>query len=190
MFFFLFGMGVFISTSAQEAKRQSRFLVCSQYAGSIGFVSIGAGFTNKRQSLQYEGMYGHVPQKYGGPTDKLSFKFSWYPFSVQLTQRVAWKIVNPGIFATKNFGKRFPLIPSGSKYPSGYYWWSPGIRFHLSLSSAVTIGLSKKNSKKLLLYFETNTNERYLTTYFSGSNTKEMSFLELWQLGCGAKLLF
>lgn len=175
---------------AQDRQRSSRFIATVQYAGSIGFISVGGGVTSKNRKLHYEFLYGHVPKQYGGPTDKISLKGSWYPATVSLSKGIKWKPVNPGIFAAFNFGDRFSIVPSRSKYSKGYYWWSPGLRVHVSFNSALTFRLSRRADRQLMLFFETNTNDRYLTIFFSDENRKEMSFSEIWMLGCGGKVLF
>lgn len=180
---------IFRNAKAQENKRLYRFLVTTQYAGSIGFLSHGIGVTNNKQKLHYELLYGRVPHRFGGPTEKITVKFSYYPFSVPFSAKVTWKVINPGVFVSKNFGDRFPLVPDRDKYPQGYYWWAPGLRFHLAFNTAATFRISKKADRKLMLYLETNTNERYITTFFSDKNYKTIPFWELWLLGWGVKVM-
>lgn len=185
----LFALFILTPSQAQENKRLYRFLITTQYAGSIGFLSHGVGITNNKQTLHYELLYGRVPRRFGGPTEKIMTKVSYYPITVPVNSKIVWKVINPGLFIAKNFGDRFPLVPDRDRYPKGYYWWAPGLRFHLALNTAATIRISKKEDRKLMFYFETNTNERYITTFFSDKNYKTIPFWELWQLGWGVKIM-
>jgi hypothetical protein len=189
---------VYLPVHGQVAKdtttavsKRTRYMTGIQYAGSIGFGSVGVGLINKKQTLTHELFYGHTPEVYGGSTNKITYKLTLYPLTVPVSKQVEWKVINPGLFLARNVGEGFSLLPSFQKYPRGYYWWSPALRVHLSLSTACTYMIHPPSGKKLMLYFETNTNERYITTFFSANNYRGgLSFWEIWQLGTGIKFIF
>ena len=156
----------------------------SQFAGSIGFVSLGTGVSNRKQTLHHELLYGFVSEAYGGPLNKVTYKISYYPWSVRVSPRVKWKPFNVTGFAAYHLGKKFTLLHSFKKYDEGYYPWSPALRFHLGASTAVEW---KRNSgHDLLFYLETNTNDLYISTLYD--NVGYMNFTDIWFLGMGVKL--
>ncbi|MCU0422694.1 MAG: hypothetical protein MUC81_07760 [Bacteroidia bacterium] len=180
---FLFNLLIFISLSAGA---QRTFYGVGQYAGSIGYFSIGVGVTSKKQKAHHELLFGHTPKEFGGPLDKLTYKYSWYPFSIKLSKHSDFYPINPTLFAALNFGDRFGLQQSYKKYDHDYYWWSPGLRFHGGINMAFsTTSLFKKT--KTIFYLEANTNDRYITTYYD--NTGNMGLGDLFYLGLGIKVM-
>jgi hypothetical protein len=165
---------------------QQRPFVTMQYAGSIGYISLGGGITSKSQKVQHELLYGFVPKAYGGPLDKITYKFTYLPANWHLSQRVAWRPLNVSGFAAYNVGRNFSLQPSFKKYHEDYYWWSPALRFHLGFSTALEL-THKKSPNKGLLYIEANTNDRYITTWWD--NTSKLKLHDIFFLGMGMKVI-
>jgi hypothetical protein len=112
-----------------DSARYQMFLpdyVKLQFAGGIGFLSLGVGYTFFKQKLEVSYFYGYVPEFVS--TDDL------HSVSLQLTARLFRFKVNPNIelmplnigwFIHHTFGSEY-WIKLPEHYPEEYYWWSPG----------------------------------------------------------------
>lgn len=181
---YIFSMLFLLLSTGAFAQRKA--MVVMQYAGSIGYVSIGGSMTSASQKLQHDLLYGFVPKAYGGPLDKITYKFTYLPVKWRINERVAWHPVNISAFAAYNIGKGFSLQPSYKKYDDDYYWWSPALRMHLGFNTAVEL-TGKKQSNQALLYLEANTNDRYITTWWD--NTSKLKWNDIFFLGVGMKVV-
>lgn len=164
---------------------QQSMLFTSQFAGSTGFLTFGLGIQNQSQKLQHELMYGFVPDHYGGPIDKLTYRFTWMPFKVNLCTKRTWLPFNPVAFVGYNLGKQYTIFPSYKKYDSEYYWWSTAVRFHVGFNTALRFN-TRSHKGVVMVYLEANTNDRYITTYWDNYTNKSLS--DLFYLGLGTKI--
>lgn len=162
-----------------------------QYAGSIGYLSAGAGyhlFKNKRGSLDFH--YGFVPKAKGGDLHIVSAKFAYRPVEIRLKKLGSIYPVNPGVFLSYHFGKEFDLHWDKSQYEEGYYWWSSALRPHLSISNELKLDAIKllRGSKirSVSIYSEFNTNELYLISYLQ--NMSGLHLTDIFKLGFGLKI--
>lgn len=171
---------------AFNASAQRKTIITMQYAGSIGYMSIGGGITSKTQKVQHELLYGFVPKAYGGPLDKITYKFTYMPVKWQVSKKIAWMPLNPTAFASYNIGKDYSLQPSYKKYDDDYYWWSPALRFHFGVNTAIEL-TNDTFKNKAIIYLEANTNDRYVTTWWD--NTSVLNVSDIFFLGAGVKVL-
>lgn len=155
-----------------------------QFAGSIGFLSAGYSRVTEKDKIEISLLYGQVPRYLGGVTRTLTLKGIYNPFKFQ-QGKLKVEPLQAGVFAAQHFGDYLGLS-WGSKYPPGYYWWTRSLRLHLCLSSQLSVQLNKKRLDRLSLYFEANTNDLYLYSYFS--NMKSLSFYDIVFFGAGCKL--
>lgn len=164
-----------------------------QYAGSIGYLSVGAGyelFGNKRGNLDIN--YGFVPESKGGALHILTAKFAYRPFMINIGNFAKIYPFNPGIFIrytlNNNLGFNFDTV----QYPKGYYYFSEAARPHLSFSNEFQLikgkVLERTGLKALSIYSEFNTNDYYLVNYFQ--NTTALSVTDIFKLGIGIRAKF
>jgi len=164
-----------------------------QYAGSIGYLSVGAGyelFGNKRGNLDIN--YGFVPESKGGALHILTAKFAYRPFVINIGNFAKIYPFNPGIFIrytlNNNLGFNFDTV----QYPKGYYYFSEAARPHLSFSNEFQLikgkVLERTGLKALSIYSEFNTNDYYLVNYFQ--NTTALSVTDIFKLGIGIRAKF
>lgn len=164
-----------------------------QYAGSIGYLSVGAGyelFGNKRGNLDIN--YGFVPESKGGALHILTAKFAYRPFVINIGNFAKIYPFNPGIFIrytlNNNLGFNFDTV----QYPKGYYYFSEAARPHLSFSNKFQLikgkVLERTGLKALSIYSEFNTNDYYLVNYFQ--NTTALSVTDIFKLGIGIRAKF
>jgi len=182
-----------IKATAQDLKSLIPDAAIVQYAGSIGYFSVGAGyeiFKNKRGNIDFH--YGYVPASKGGELHSLTAKFAYKPFEINLKNWGKIYPFNPGVFFSYTFHKDLPFKFNSSQYPSGYYYWSSALRPHISISNEIEFFTDKiwKNSgiKRISIYSEFNSNDYYLINYFQ--NLKAVSLSNIFQLGIGVRLKF
>lgn len=178
---------------AQKLKSLIPDAATVQFAGSIGFISVGAGyelFHNKRGNLDFN--YGYVPASKGGTLHIITTKFAYRPFEIRIKDIAKFYPVNPGLFVSYTINKDLPIKFSRSQYENGYYWWSPAIRPHLSFSSEVEFDTEKdwdkSEIKSISIYAEVNTNDYYAINYIHNPNS--LSIGDIFQVGLGLRVKF
>lgn len=99
---------------------------------------------------------------------------------------------NPGFFLSYTFHEDLAFKFHSSEYPRGYYYWSPALRPHLSISNEVELSMPKIwdniGIHKIGIYSEFNTNDFYIVNYFQ--NASSLSLTDVFQLGIGIRLKF
>lgn len=161
-----------------------------QHAGSIGYVSLGAGYELFRdKSGNLELLYGMVPKSKGGSLHILSAKFAYRPFEIKVNKNIKFYPANPGLFFSYHLGRQFDLAFDQEQYGKSYYGWSTAVRGHFSLSNEVKINTGKK-LKSLSLYTEFNVNDLYLASIFYRNNREWLSPSDIIKLGIGVKVGF
>lgn len=194
LFKYSFGFYLLLILTTPLEIRAQEFLIPQtavvQHAGSIGYFSIGAGyslFRNKNGSLDI--LWGYVPKSKGGSQHILSPKFAYRPLNFKIKNFGTIHALNPGVFVAYYPGNTFY---NEVDYPKGYYWWSSTFRFHLSLSTEVKFklpeNLSVKGIKHFSVYSEFNTNDLYFVSW--AKNQRELPFKRIVRLGFGVKAYF
>jgi hypothetical protein len=185
---------LFAVISGTDLFSQSRFKTvfpghCAsiQFAGSVGFLSAGYHISTKKEKLEIGIVYGHTPLAFGGPLHSVSLKFLYNPFKLNLGNYFSFEPVQTGIFIAQNFGKNLYLTWP-DKYPKQYYWWANSLREHIFLSSTLSLNLQDKMIEKISCYFEANTNDLYLYSYFP--NRTAIKLYDIVFFGIGTKVWF
>lgn len=186
-----------ITFGGKVSAQNLKFLVPDnaiiQFAGSIGYFSVGAGydlFKNKKGMLDFN--YGYVPAAKGGELHIATAKFAYKVYEIQLKDWGKFYPFNPGFFASYTFHPKLSYSFSKSKYPEGYYYWSEALRPNISIGNELEFNMKRiwKDSgiKALSLYSEINTNDYYLINYFQ--NTSALTLADIFQLGIGMRVKF
>lgn len=185
-----------LSTSNSFAQKL-KFLIpdaaIMQHGGSIGYFSLGAGyeiFKNKKGYLNLN--YGYVPVSKGGELHTVTVKLAYKPFELKLKDWAKLYPFNPGFFLSYTFQENLAFKFHSSEYPRGYYYWSPALRPHLSISNEIELSMPRVwdnvGIHKIGIYTEFNTNDFYIVNYFQ--NTSSLSLSDVFQLGIGIRLKF
>jgi hypothetical protein len=184
-------MGNFLAVKAQNSKILMPKEIIFQYGGSIGFLSVGAGyqiFKNRKGTLDFH--YGFVPENKGGTLHVISVKFAYKPFEIALKDWGKIYLANPGMFISYTIGEDLNLTWDQDQYPKRYYWWSPALRPHISLSNELKLNSKKvfnySGIKTLSFYSEFNTNELYLISHFQ--NPGGLPLKDIIKLGFGVRI--
>lgn len=163
--------------------------VKTQFAGGIGFVSIGAGYANKKEKLEADLFYGYVPESLGGVTiHAATAKFAWWPFKAIPMSKVALKPLAAGLLVNYTFGKQyFGFTPR--YYPFSYYDHPTSVHAGVFIGSQLqTKKKAKGPIKQWALYYELLTYDVELVSYLG--NTHTLSPADIVTLGIGVKAKF
>jgi hypothetical protein len=159
-----------------------------QYAGSIGFLSAGAGYSVFRDRAHVDLLFGVVPGTYAGGSaiETITLKFTATPWRIPVGENGIIHPFSLGTFFCYTPGREYSSdLPSW--YPSGYYWWSEAIRVNVFLGGNVSLRYDRfRFMKQADFYYEVGTNEIKLVSYIQ--NTGYLSFGKIIHLGVGLRV--
>lgn len=154
-----------------------------QFAGGMGLISAGAGWNyGKNKQWETDWLFGFVP-KYSTQNNKvtMTIKQNFIPWKVYITDNINLKPFSTGLYANTIFGSHF-WGKQPSKYPNGYYGFSPKIRFNIFIGQAWEYKLNtSKNilAKSITFFYEISSNELYIISAFNNSYLKPKDYLGL-----------
>lgn len=157
-----------------------------QFAGSIGTGSVGVGYNVFKEKTRLSLHYGFVPVAAGGELNIIALKWLYKPWQITSTPRLSWQLLDVGAMVSYHFGEAFHTRWPSHRYPRGYYWWRPSLRYHLMIENSATWQLERGPFSTITGYVEANSNELYLVSYML--NTKELSPLQIFKLGVGIRV--
>lgn len=174
---------------AQDVQKKilPRTMLSIQYAGSTGLGTVGYFKAGKKEKLELGLLYGFTPAFVGGPLHSLSLKLIYNPFRIKIREFLISEPIQGGVFISQNFGSALET-KWGSQYPDKYYWWHPSQRYHLFFSTSLAYYTSSlKKIDHVSFYFETNTNDLYIASYFPKNNHRSLTVYDIVFLGSGLK---
>ncbi|CAG4994177.1 hypothetical protein DYBT9275_01337 [Dyadobacter sp. CECT 9275] len=181
----LFILSGLLPTKAQPLKWLIPDFATVQYAGSIGWLSVGTGYDILKDRARLSVQYGYVPEPKGGPLHILSGSFVYEPFIIKPSTKMNINVLDTGIRFSYQFGEDFHFRWPG-RYPEGYYWWKTALRAHLITETSITWKSPESNFIKATTgYIELNSNDLYLVSYFL--NTKSLSPSDIIKIGAGIR---
>lgn len=186
-FYFLLCSFLFVEpVMSQDSllKPFGRHVVTGQFAGSTGFATVGYSYLMFQEKLEAGVYAGYVPPFAGRPQGTVSLKFTFVPFNLSYGKRVTVEPLTMGGFIVQHFGDDIPLFWE-KEYPKGYYWWNRSLRYHFFIGTQVGLRSHSKYFSKVKFYFEANTNDLYISSYFP--NSEVLSLDDIFFFGCGLK---
>ncbi len=172
---------IVITTNAQTEKKRPALLpdhAKAQFAGTIGFIAVGAGYDWSKGKLEGDLYYGYVPSWVGGvDIHSLTAKLTWLPLKREYNNEIVVDWLNAGFLINYAFGRRYHLF-SRTNYSFVYYGFPTAAHIALFLGG----GVSKK---KIGLYYEIGTTDRDLASY--ATNSKAIPFTDIINIGIGAR---
>jgi hypothetical protein len=159
-----------------------------QYAGNIGWLSAGAGYTYLDDILQTELSIGFVPAFTG--SDRLfmtTLKQLAIPYEFELTADLRVVPVYGGAFATYTFGSDFYVFPP--EHLEGVYSRQTALRFGPLIGGRIRADIEPFGPIETLgAYWELSANDLALNAYFK--NSEFFSFYDVLALGLGVQVGF
>lgn len=166
-----------------DSVKYKKFLpdyVKMQFAGGIGFVSMGVGYTFFKEKLEVSYFYGYVP--------KLVSIDDLHSVSLQLTAKLIRLKVNNNIeifpfnfgwFIHHTFGSEY-WIKLPAHYPDEYYWWSPGRNAGVFIGGEVKTKLlsNKTSASGTAFYVRVGSRGLYIESKFGNSSIPLSDIIE------------
>jgi len=155
-----------------------------QYAGGIGFISVGFGYSNKKDKLEADLFYGYLPRSIGGARiHSLSAKFSWIPYHLAIKNKYRFEPLITGLLFNYNFGKQFFGFDP-ENYPYKYY------SFPTAINAAIFVGSRVDLNKPgwLSLYYELLGFDRDILNLVDNPNALRLSDVITLSVGARIKL--
>lgn len=177
----------FLGAAAQTDSFQSRWLPDHsklQYAGGIGFFSVGIGYKTKKDKLHGDLYYGYTPESVSGVSiHALTGKATWFPLKNIEHKTFQIRPLTAGVLVNYTFGKQyFGFTPEN--YPYDYYDFPTAFHVGAFVGGQVNKQLSSRRGiKRIGLYYELGTYDVELISYIG--NRKALSVTDILNLGIG-----
>ena len=164
-----------------------------QYAGSMGFLSFGAGWDyGKRDQWETEFFIGFLPKF---STDRvkvtLTLKQNYIPWSINLGSKgFSFEPLSCGIYINTILGRQFWSSSPTDQYSEGEYTTQTEFRFNICIGEKFTYKIPENKrffAKSVSIFYEISTNDWYLTNAVQNSYLKPKDYLHL---SLGAKFRF
>lgn len=172
------------SGSGSDSVKYKKFLpdyVKMQFAGGIGFLSLGVGYTFFNQKLDISYFYGYVPEFV--TTDDLhsvSLQFTVKLFRFNVNPNIEVLPLNLGGFIHHTFGSEY-WIKLPSHYPEKYYWWSPGRNAGIFIGGEIKTKIlaNRTPASGTAFYARVGTRGLYLSSKIGNSSIRLTDIIEL-----------
>lgn len=186
LFFLLVSTGK-ISAQKKGFKIKPPDHIKIQYAGGLGFISVGAGYSTKNQKLEGDLYYGYLPESIGGVSiHSISGKVTWIPIHSVSIKKYQVEPLMTGLIVNYSFGKQyFSFDPPN--YPYRYYSFPTAIHSALFLGSRIGYNFPTQSYvKRISVYYEILSFDREILSFVS--NTKSLKITDIVTLALGVKI--
>jgi len=140
-----------------------------QYAGSMGFVSLGLGWEyGKHRQWETDVLFGYIPRR-GSIESHQTFtlKENYIPWRCCVfSGKMRLEPLETGIYASRIFGDEF-WYKSPNRYPTGYYSLATNLRFNIFLGQRIRFSIDRKKVRLVTFFYEVSTNDLYLIDKFT-----------------------
>ena len=161
----------------------------SQFAGDLGFISVGAGYSLNKNRLTVDFLVGYLPEAIGEINLlTLNTKTAYRPWFVSVLKGNHYFVpIQLGLYSSYAFGEQYTKLV-GEDYPDDYYWWTTRTRYGITLGQSIFL-----KSKPVLgisaveIYYELGTNDFLL---FSMFENEEITIFDISHFDFGLRLYF
>lgn len=173
-----------------DSAGYSKFLpdyVKLQYAGGIGFLSIGVGYTFIDCRLDVSLFYGYVPTWFTvDDLHSISFQFTAKLIHIKSIKNIEVLPLNIGWYLHHTFGNKY-WVRLPDNYPKDYYWWSPGRNAGIFIGGEIKTKLlsNKTPASGMAFYLRAGTRGLYLSSKIGNSS---ISISDIVELGFGVAI--
>ncbi len=186
---FVLALIIYVNSYGQEkelkdSSKYKMFLpdyVKLQYAGGIGFMSVGVGYTFFKNRLDATIFYGYVPKTFS-VTDlhSISLQFTGKLLKFDINKNIQILPLNFGWYAHHTFGREF-WVSLPDKYTKGYYWWSPGRNAGVFIGGEIKTKLlaSKTPASGTAFYVRVGSRGLYIASKAGNSSIPLTDIIEL-----------
>src|SRR6187549_2965645 len=187
LLFFLLVLTEKISAQKKGFKIKPPDHIKVQYAGGMGFISIGAGYTTKNQKLEGDLYYGYLPESVGGVSiHSISGKITWIPIHPVSIKKYQVEPLMTGLIVNYSFGKQYNSFDP-PYYPYRYYSFPTAIHSALFLGSRIGHNFPTNTFvRQLSFYYEILSFDREIISFVS--NTKSLKITDIVILSLGIRI--
>lgn len=161
-----------------------------QYAGSIGFISLGAGyFPDRRRRLNTELLAGYVPP-YSTGRGKLTFTLrqGYCPFSIKAGRKADFRPLSIALWANLITGHEF-IHGTPIRFPDKYYGFLTYLRYGISTGQRLDVKMKREDThiRVLELYYDINATDLDISAFASN---RSISLKDILNISFGVRLIF
>jgi hypothetical protein len=160
-----------------------------QFAGNIGLLAAGPGYSFGRDRMDAELLYGLAPGFIAkSALHIITVKWSYRPFKVNLKNGYLLEPLKVGTGISYTVGPDFHTTWPG-RYPDGYYWWTSSFRLTPFIGPTISRKVGNENSriKRVQLYGEVGSNDLAMLSFITN---KKLAFTEILNIALGTRLVF
>ncbi|WP_205748100.1 hypothetical protein [Dyadobacter luticola] len=160
-----------------------------QFAGGVGFLSGGPGYSSRNKTLETDILFGFLPQKFGGDAlVTITGKTTYSPWRIPVRNEHYIVPASIGFYLSYTFGPQFDS-KWPSYYPKGYYWWATSFRPGAYIGGKVGKNFIYKERKRgIEAYYELGTYDLLLVSY--AQNRGYLHLRDIVNLAIGIKYGF
>jgi len=160
-----------------------------QYAGSVGWLSVGVDYDLfKKERARLGLLYGYVPENRGGELHLVSASFFYETIEKRLSERLTLNPLDVGLKVSYHFGDNFYTVWP-DRYPRRYYWWPTSFLMHVATQHSLTLKMPEGSAVQAITgYADLNTNGLYLVGFFQNASSNKLH--HIFKLGFGVRLKF
>ena len=187
--FTIISVFIFLFSSGQDKEVKNKALpdhVKLQFAGSIGFLSLGAGYETGNKKFEFDLYYGYVPESVGGvEIHTLTGKTTFLPFKESNNKSVTVSPLTLGAYVAYTFGDQYFLF-APEKYPLSYYDYPTALHAGVFFGGRITKHAKRKQLfSRVGLYYEIGTTDKEFISYYH--NMEALKFTDILNVGIGIK---
>ena len=152
-----------------------------QFAGSMGFLSVGPGWNYAKDRLETDVLFGFIPKNSGRRAlTTFTLKQNYIPWQIRVGNISVLEPLSCGLYVNSILHRDF-WISGPDKYPTHYYGFATKIRFHIFVGQRYTFLLNEQKYKRksISLFYELNTCDLYLIYRISNSTLRLKDYLSL-----------
>ena len=160
-----------------------------QFAGGIGFLSAGPGYSSKNKTLETDILFGFLPQKFGGDAlISITGKTTYSPWRIPVKTDYYVAPFSLGFYLSYTFGPQFDT-KWPTYYPKGYYWWATAFRPGAYVGGKAGKNFMRKSrARGAEFYYELGTYDLLLVSYVQ--NRAFLNLSDIVNLSFGVKYGF
>ncbi len=154
----------------------------TQFAGSIGLISVGAGWDyGRRDQWATEFIAGIVPRY---DTDRakvtLTLRQTYTPWSIPINKHFNYQPLRTGLYINTMIGNQF-WFNAPDRYPGDYYTFSTKLRFNAFIGQEITYKIPSDNFyfEGIKFYYDLHTNDLMLISRIQNRYLKGQDYLGL-----------
>lgn len=171
-------------SNTNDSTQQCRLLpdyVKLQYAGGIGFLSAGVGYTFVDHRIDVSLFYGYVPTWFTvDDLHSVSLQFTAKLIRIKVSENIELLPLNIGWYLHHTFGSEY-WVKLPDNYPKEYYWWSPGRNAGVFLGGEIKTKFlgNKTPASGIAFYVRVGTRGLYLASKIGNSSIPVSDIIEL-----------